>query len=289
MLLKSNQVFQSLTDEEIDAVLGLAETRGFQENEVVFSANENADCFYVVEQGSFLLNLQKRENKILKEGEIFGEIGVINEHIRTGGIRAIEPSSVLVFMKSKILDPDLLDVGIALKLFLALAQNVTNYLKSRHQTITEDIIKEGEDEFVEFKSTLRFNLYTKKKDAAMEHSVLKTIAAFLNTRGGTLLVGVNDDGELLGLENDNFKNEDRMLLHLNSLVQSNISTTHTEFIMPAIVVIDGRSVLRIDCEPATSPAYVRSGNTESFYVRSGPSTANLKVSEIYSYITNRFG
>jgi len=214
---------------------------------------------------------------------------VINEHMRTGSIRAIEHSSAIVFIKSRLIDPELLDIRIALKLLLALAKNVTNYLKSRHHTSTKNIIHEGEDEFVEFKSTLRFNLYTGKNDKAMEQAVLKTVAAFMNTKGGTLLVGVSDDGSLLGLENDKFKNEDKMLLHLNALIQTQISTMHTEFLLASVDVVDGRQVLRIDCEPATTPAYVDNGNTECFYVRSGPSTVNLKVSEIYTYIKSRFG
>jgi len=288
-LLKSNPIFKSLTDDEITALLKLTETRTFKKNELVFSANDEARSFYVVESGSFLLTLQDRENKILKTGDLFGEIGVINEQMRTGSIRAIERSSALVFVKARLIDPELLDIRIALKLLLALAKNVTNYLKSRHNTSTKNIIEEGEDEFVEFKSTLRFNLYTGKNDKAMEQAVLKTVAAFMNTKGGTLLVGVSDDGGLLGLEEDKFKNEDKMLLHLNALIQTHISTIHTEFLLASVDVVDNRPVLRIDCEPATTPAYVNNGNDEYFYVRSGPSTVNLRVSEIYAYIKSRFG
>jgi len=63
-----------------------------------------------------------------------------------------------------------------------------------------ELIKKGESEKIEFKSTLRTNLYTKEIDKKIELSVLKTINAFLNSNGGTLLIGVNDKGELLGTE-----------------------------------------------------------------------------------------
>lgn len=58
----------------------------------------------------------------------------------------------------------------------------------------EELIHRGESERLEFKSTLRWNLHTDSKDKRIEHAVLKTIAAFLNTQGGTLLIGVEDDG-----------------------------------------------------------------------------------------------
>ena len=75
----------------------------------------------------------------------------------------------------------------------------------------------------------------------------------------------------------------------NKLIQSHISIIHTEFILPVISIVRGEKVLRIDCEPATLPAYVADNNSEFFYIRTGPSTVNLKVSEVYTYIKNRFG
>lgn len=49
------------------------------------------------------------------------------------------------------------------------------------------------------------NLHTGQPDPKMEHAVLKTIAAFMNSKGGTLFVGVNDDGEAIGLKQDSKK------------------------------------------------------------------------------------
>ena len=64
------------------------------------------------------------------------------------------------------------------------------------------LIKRGENEKIEFKSTLRINLHTKEQDKKVENSVLKTIVAFLNSEGGTLLIGVSDCGEIIGIEKD---------------------------------------------------------------------------------------
>jgi hypothetical protein len=89
-------------------------------------------------------------------------------------------------------------------------------------TEIEDLIKNGESFQLEFKSTLRWNLHTNCEDQKMEHSVLKSIVAFLNTDGGTLLVGVDDKGEPLGIKADKFPNEDKYLLHFTNLINSRI-------------------------------------------------------------------
>ena len=62
--------------------------------------------------------------------------------------------------------------------------------------------RRGESERLEFKSSARVNLRTGKRDDAMETIAAKTVAAFLNSRGGTLLLGVDDAGRLIGLGPD---------------------------------------------------------------------------------------
>lgn len=52
----------------------------------------------------------------------------------------------------------------------------------------------------------------------MEKAALKTIVAFLNTRGGVLLIGVSDSGEIIGADEASFESRDKMLLHFNNLI-----------------------------------------------------------------------
>lgn len=88
-------------------------------------------------------------------------------------------------------------------------------------TIAE-LIAGGETEGVEFKSTLRTNLHTGQPDDKIQMAVLKTAAAFLNAGGGTLLIGVADDGVVTGLAAGGFANEDKMSLHLVNLLRDRI-------------------------------------------------------------------
>jgi len=151
-----------------------------------------------------------------------------------------------------------------------------------------DLIARGESNTVEFKSTLRVNLHTGQKDSKIEHASLKTIAAFLNTRGGYLLIGVDDSGLILGLDYDGFASPDKMLLHLDNIITNKIGSHHMLYIQPRIENHTNKCVLVVQCSPGSAPAYVNDGN-KRFYIRAGASTKEVPVDEIHTYIQRRFG
>ena len=153
----------------------------------------------------------------------------------------------------------------------------------------ETLIASGESECVEFKSTLRTNLRTGQKDHQMEDTVLKTLAGFLNTSGGTLLVGVADDGSVLGIDADRFSNEDRMLQHLTNLVKDRMNDVALmSHVKSTFENCDGKRVLRIACTRSATPVYVTEGTDEVFYIRAGPSTQKLTGSKMMKFINLRF-
>ena len=59
-----------------------------------------------------------------------------------------------------------------------------------------------------------------KHDEIITHAVIKTIAAFLNSDGGTLLIGVTDAGETCGVEHDQFDSTDKFLLFLTDKLKT---------------------------------------------------------------------
>ena len=145
----------------------------------------------------------------------------------------------------------------------------------------------GESARLEFKSTLRVNLHTQKTDKHIENACLKTVAAYLNSRGGILLVGVDDQGCPLGLDQDRFPSEDKMLLHWNSLLKAHLGPEFSPFIRSEPNDVDGKRLLVIECLPAPEPVFFRRENTEAFYIRTGNGTQELKPSEILAYLGRR--
>jgi hypothetical protein len=151
-----------------------------------------------------------------------------------------------------------------------------------------DIIGSGESDAVEFKSTLRTNLHTGEKDVRMESTVLKTIAGFLNTTGGSLVVGVADDGTPVGLQADGFANEDKMALHLINLLKERMGGQHAINVHPRFDDHAGVRVLVIECDRSKTPVFVKDGAGERFFVRYGPSTQELTGATAQAFMQQRF-
>ncbi|MCR9289677.1 MAG: putative DNA binding domain-containing protein [Bacteroidetes bacterium] len=287
-LFRNNPVFSGLDDHELGQILAISKRIEYSKDDLVFSEDQPANYLFLVEKGGFSLSIHNDQYKIFRKGSLFGEIAIINRSVRTGAVWAKESGSLISICGKSLFEKEKVDSLTALKIVRGLAIKITNYLRSREQVSTRDLIADGEDDFVEFKSSLRWNIHTQKRDKAIEHASLKTIAAFLNSHGGTLLIGVNDAGEIIGLENDQFQNNDKMLLHLNKLIKDKISTLHTRFVRAEPEVLEGKTILRIEVEAATVPAYLKDGNDELFYIRTGPATTNLKVSKVFDYIRMRF-
>lgn len=151
-----------------------------------------------------------------------------------------------------------------------------------------ELIAAGENGAVEFKSTLRTNLHTGQPDEKMHMSVLKTIAAFLNARGGTLLIGIADDGQVLGLGADGFLNEDKMGLHLVNLIKDRIGDVFMPYVHPHFEEQDGTRILSVRCEKGPKPAFVKDGATQRFFVRGGNATTELSGGSVVEYVKSRF-
>lgn len=152
-----------------------------------------------------------------------------------------------------------------------------------------DLIAGGETGAVEFKSTLRVNLHTGQPDDKIQLSALKTIAGFLNAKGGTLLIGVADDGEILGLSADGFASEDKFGLHLVNLIKDRIGEVFQPYVHPHFQDENGARVLTIRCEKGPKPAFVKDGNLQRFFVRGGNATTELSGASITDYVKQRFG
>ncbi len=286
--LKSISIFENLDEKELKTVAKYLIPKEVDENEMVFARLEKEQVLYIVRYGKLKLEMVGHEDKFFEKGDVFGEVAVINNKHRSGTIKAIEPSYLISLNGNDLLNEDKIPANIAIKIFIHLARMISSYLTTAQNTSTHSLIEEGESEFVEFKSTLRYNLFTKKFDKEIEHAALKTIAAFLNTSGGTLILGVDDNKQVLGLKEDNFKDDDHMMLHLTKLIQDRIGIQHTRFINSNVEASDNKKVLRVDVKPGSSPAYLMHNKDEVFYVRTGPATSQMKVSEIYNYIQSRF-
>jgi len=151
------------------------------------------------------------------------------------------------------------------------------------------MIKEGEKEKLEFKSTLRTNLFTCEFDREIERAILKTIAAFLNSEGGTLLIGVTDNREIIGIERDNFQSNDKFALHFTNLLKEKLGNQFLPYINSEFILIEGKNILKVECAKSDMPVFLKNNKIEEFYIRAGPATIQLTGSKLVDYIRNNFG
>ncbi|MCX6307001.1 MAG: ATP-binding protein [Bacteroidetes bacterium] len=169
-----------------------------------------------------------------------------------------------------------------------------DYLECLEQRIdagrqVASIIREGENETIEFKSTLRWDIRAGKTNQAVERACLKTITAFLNSAGGYLLIGIRDDGSVEGIESDKFVNEDKFLLHLWTLIRTCLGRDVSPYIITTLEKMDEKTICMVECRQSSRPVFLRQpGFDEAFYIRVGPSSNAMDISEALKYIADHF-
>ena len=147
------------------------------------------------------------------------------------------------------------------------------------------LIRKGEGKFIEFKQTFSRNIVTQKKDNGVEKATLKTIVGFLNAQGGTLLVGVSDKGEIIGVEDDVFNSNDSYLLHFRNTINNKIGPEFYPHIDYEIVKVLGKLILRVVCKPSRKPCFF---DKKEFFVRTNPATDRLEGQQLLEYIDHHF-
>ncbi len=155
------------------------------------------------------------------------------------------------------------------------------------------LINKGESDTIEFKETLSFSIkaeqQTKKTRETIESVVAKTVVGFLNKRGGTLFIGVSDDGVAIGLERDleyfYQSNIDRLLLKLREIFENKIGNQYLSFWKYEAININSKNIIRIDCIPTLDPCFYEANQ---FLVRTNPATIELKGSDMLNYMKTRF-
>jgi hypothetical protein len=154
------------------------------------------------------------------------------------------------------------------------------------------LLSQGESSILEFKSSFRWDIKENKVNRNLENVIIKTLAGFLNSDGGTLLIGVDDNGNLIGLEKDyeNLKkqNRDGFEQAVMTLISTKLGTTTCGSILVMFHSAKGKDACRIIAMPSPRPIYVKDGNITKFYMRTGCSTRELNLQDAVDYISMRW-
>jgi hypothetical protein len=173
---------------------------------------------------------------------------------------------------------------------------------AKEQSEIVDIIKLGENEYVEFKSSANYDFKKKCEDKGRRMDIIKTIAAFLNSSGGSLLIGVSDDKKLaiedriLGLAYDykslGINDPGKYMEFLVDVIKDNINSGKSlcsTCVHIKIIKIYERDLCMVRVQKGFKPAWVKKSENETvLYIRDLNTTQPLRPDEAHDYINERW-
>jgi hypothetical protein len=279
-------------------LLAYHEPKDFQDNGKVILDNSWLKVANSKNYHHFFPKAYLRKNNIGNENSLVN-ITLVSADLNKRKIKAKAPSIYIkdfldenddlpTSLKSHLIN-DLDNFGIMSDDYLVFlekrANAIFNELKSRielkhkedkKQDEVKELILTGENDKLEIKSTLRFDLRENKINKKLEYVIAKTISAFLNTEGGTLIIGVDDDGNVLGLEKDfqtlSKQDKDGFELHLRQIIKKYLGENFEKYIKITFPKVDEKEICVIKILKSGKPVFVQHEGNEQFFVRNGNSS-----------------
>ena len=155
-----------------------------------------------------------------------------------------------------------------------------------------EYFSQEENNFIEYKSSLRVCLRENKPMPYVEHSILKTINGFQNSEGGTLYIGIEDDGNILGLEKDfssfGNKGKDGFLLHFDNMIINGLGKEQQADIEIKFESVAEKEFAIVEVSASNKPVFINVNGKKEFYVRHAASSRSYDMSEAYEYINKHW-
>ena len=155
----------------------------------------------------------------------------------------------------------------------------------------------GESNELEFKSSLRWDYKNEKVTKKLEEVILKSISSFANGEGGKLIIGIGDNGEILGLDHDYTNlggDKDKFEIHLRNIINHAFGENFgASGLSIKFDKTNDSEICIIDILKWKKPLFLESKDnngqkSKKFYIRSGNTSQKLGLDEISDYISSRF-
>ncbi|NEP39352.1 MAG: response regulator [Okeania sp. SIO2G4] len=151
----------------------------------------------------------------------------------------------------------------------------------------DELIKQGESDSLEFKSTLRWDIEKYHKNEKLKFNVLKTIVVFLNSQGGTLLIGVEENGNIFGLEKDIsfLETLDKFKQTLSNFIYDRIRAGFPQYIKVRIETLETKEICIVDVKRSLKKSFLKTEKGLEFYIRVGNTSRGLTIPEIHDHFS----
>jgi len=187
-------------------------------------------------------------------------------------------------------------LGIVIVWLYGLLHQRIHRMEQLKEEINKDLsstIRQGESDILEFKSSFRWDMEQNRVNRSLEGVIMKTLAGFMNCRsGGTLLIGVADNGDILGLEHDyqtlKRQDQDGFEQAVITAISSVLGADLCRNVKILFHVAEGKEVCRLIILPASRPVFFKQGKEPKFYLRTGGGTRELNIQEAVEFISKRW-
>jgi hypothetical protein len=193
------------------------------------------------------------------------------------------------------------NIGLAMLSWLTVGSLTASYFarqdKARraHRLTLDEALGQDESDTLEFKSSVRWDYDQKRVNKDLEGVIVKEVAAFLNSLGGLLVIGVDNDKRVVGLQPDydsssKIKNRDGLERHLQQLISTMAGVDRFQLnIRIEFYEKKGVDVCMVRVKPASQPVILKDQNAPLLYVRAGGATKTLNVEEALRYVHEHWG
>ncbi len=181
--------------------------------------------------------------------------------------------------------------GLSSGLYFRKIRKQDQKLKIQHNQLTESvrsIIKNGENENVEFKRSFRYDYRIGHPEKSMEVLLMHSVAGFMNSKGGILIIGVEKDGHIKGLADDYFslgrKTREGFEKRFSEAIASKLGSDICSLVHLAFHEIGDMEICSVYIEKAHRPVYIREGENTVFFLRTGNVHQPLNTQETVEYL-----
>jgi len=153
------------------------------------------------------------------------------------------------------------------------------------------LVASGESGRVGFAQSLSWDSRLMQRNPALEHALAGIVASFMNTGGGVVYLGVDDDGTIVGLDGDlkiaELKDEEGLRHRFDDIMAGYLGKRFLQKVMIHSLEDSGRLFWAVEVKPSEEPVFVKSSGEDEFWIRRASSSRKLSMREAVEYIGTR--
>lgn len=255
----SYPLLKGFSDDEIDGISKIVDHKDYSLDEVIFNADTSDSRFFVVSSGGFSLTLSNGAKRTYRPGEMFGEQAAFSSGKRLGTVVCTKPGRLFTIRSEYVMADGVLLESVRVKLLALVIRQLTNYLQEYQMDQIEPMIRLGESETMEFKKSTSLEL---------KRAGVRSLGAFMNAKGGSVLFGIHDDGEVLGISETGNVTYDKFVRDMMGLIRSRLGTSALYKVGFDRELVKGKAVYRMFCPASLEPIlHTSKAQGETYYVR----------------------